>query len=185
MGFISATRAGSTRTARRISQGRYISARRRRRRSGATHGAKQRNTPPFAALILLIVACAKDRGLSLGKSMSLISLAGGAFVCRVLQGHVALAGAVFPAGTPGLMLEMLARGPLWQDGAPDVSFGLHYVAGSLTGIDLPCRAELSARHWPRDGRLFERPRGADGHRCIPRDFISGFICTKRKLTASK
>jgi len=35
---------------------------------------------------------------------------------RVLQGHIALARAVFPEETPGLMLEMLARQPLWQDG---------------------------------------------------------------------
>ena len=33
---------------------------------------------------------------------------------RVLQGHIALAQAVFPAGTPGIMLEMLARSPLWK-----------------------------------------------------------------------
>ena len=33
---------------------------------------------------------------------------------RVLQGHIAFARAVFPAGTPGLMLEMLARAPLWK-----------------------------------------------------------------------
>ena len=48
-------------------------------------------------------------------------------MCRVLQGHVALAGAVFPAGTPGLMLEMLARGPLWQD-------GLNYQHGTGHGM---------------------------------------------------
>jgi len=40
---------------------------------------------------------------------------------------VALAGAVFPAGTPGLMLEMLARGPLWQD-------GLNYQHGTGHGM---------------------------------------------------
>jgi Xaa-Pro aminopeptidase len=46
---------------------------------------------------------------------------------RVLQGHVALARAVFPAGTPGIMLEMLARGPLWRD-------GLNYLHGTGHGI---------------------------------------------------
>ena len=46
---------------------------------------------------------------------------------RVLQGHVALARAVFPAGTPGLMLEMLSRGPLWRD-------GLNYLHGTGHGI---------------------------------------------------
>lgn len=35
---------------------------------------------------------------------------------RVLQGHIDLATAVFPAGTPGMMLETLARAPLWRDG---------------------------------------------------------------------
>lgn len=35
---------------------------------------------------------------------------------RVLQGHIALASAVFPSGTPGLMLDSYARQPLWQDG---------------------------------------------------------------------
>ena len=40
---------------------------------------------------------------------------------------MALAGAVFPAGTPGLMLEMLARGPLWQD-------GLNYQHGTGHGM---------------------------------------------------
>ena len=33
---------------------------------------------------------------------------------RVLQGHMALAKAVFPKGTPGLMLDAIARAPLWQ-----------------------------------------------------------------------
>jgi len=46
---------------------------------------------------------------------------------RVLQGHIALARAVFPAGTPGIMLEMLARGPLWQD-------GMNYLHGTGHGI---------------------------------------------------
>lgn len=34
----------------------------------------------------------------------------------MLQGHVALARATFPSGTPGLMLDTLARAPLWSDG---------------------------------------------------------------------
>lgn len=32
----------------------------------------------------------------------------------VLKGHIALAMAVFPAGTPGCRLDALARGPLWR-----------------------------------------------------------------------
>ena len=46
---------------------------------------------------------------------------------RVLQGHIALAKAVFPAGTPGIMLEMLARGPLWKD-------GMNFLHGTGHGI---------------------------------------------------
>jgi len=46
---------------------------------------------------------------------------------RVLQGHIALATAVFPAGTPGMMLEMLARGPLWKD-------GMNFLHGTGHGI---------------------------------------------------
>ena len=46
---------------------------------------------------------------------------------RVLQGHVALASAVFPEGTPGLMLDALARGPLWKD-------GLNYLHGTGHGM---------------------------------------------------
>jgi len=46
---------------------------------------------------------------------------------RVLQGHVDLAAAIFPAGTPGLMLEMLSRAPLWQD-------GLNFLHGTGHGM---------------------------------------------------
>ena len=46
---------------------------------------------------------------------------------RVLQGHIALARAVFPAGTPGMMLETLARGPLWKD-------GMNFLHGTGHGI---------------------------------------------------
>lgn len=46
---------------------------------------------------------------------------------RVLQGHINLATAVFPAGTPGLMLEMLSREPLWQD-------GLNFLHGTGHGM---------------------------------------------------
>ena len=46
---------------------------------------------------------------------------------RVLQGHVALAGATFPEGTPGLALDALARAPLWRD-------RLNYGHGTGHGI---------------------------------------------------
>eukprot|EP01052_Picozoa_sp_SAG31_P044976 SAG31_NODE_8039_length_1535_cov_25.168911_3_plen_125_part_00 len=34
---------------------------------------------------------------------------------RVLQGHINLATAIFPAGTTGQQLDLLARTPLWRD----------------------------------------------------------------------
>ena len=46
---------------------------------------------------------------------------------RVLQGHIALATAVFPAGTHGMMLDCLARAPLWKD-------GMNYPHGTGHGI---------------------------------------------------
>lgn len=46
---------------------------------------------------------------------------------RVLQGHMSLARAVFPDGTPGLMLDTFARQSLWKD-------GLHYGHGTGHGI---------------------------------------------------
>lgn len=33
-----------------------------------------------------------------------------------MQGHILLDTAVFPEGTPGATLDVLARVPLWQDG---------------------------------------------------------------------
>ena len=35
---------------------------------------------------------------------------------RVLQAHIALDRAVFPPGTPGQLLDPLARAPLWRAG---------------------------------------------------------------------
>lgn len=46
---------------------------------------------------------------------------------RVLQGHAALARAIFPAGTSGLMLDTLARAPLWSD-------GLNFLHGTGHGM---------------------------------------------------
>ncbi len=46
---------------------------------------------------------------------------------RVLQGHIALARAIFPPNTCGLKLDALARGPLWRD-------GLDYAHGTGHGI---------------------------------------------------
>ena len=46
---------------------------------------------------------------------------------RVLQGHIALATAIFPAGTTGGQLDALARAPLWQ-------VGLDYAHGTGHGV---------------------------------------------------
>lgn len=46
---------------------------------------------------------------------------------RVLQGHIGLAEAVFPPGTPGFALDAFARKPLWQA-------GLDYRHGTGHGV---------------------------------------------------
>lgn len=48
---------------------------------------------------------------------------------RVLKGHIALATAVFPAGTSGVQLDVLARLPLWQAGL-DYDHGTGHGVGS-------------------------------------------------------
>lgn len=46
---------------------------------------------------------------------------------RVLQGHIDLAKTVFPEGTPGIVLDGIARAPLWRD-------GLNYLHGTGHGM---------------------------------------------------
>jgi Xaa-Pro aminopeptidase len=46
---------------------------------------------------------------------------------RVLKGHIALASAIFPSGTSGSQLDILARYPLWQ-------IGLDYDHGTGHGV---------------------------------------------------
>jgi len=57
---------------------------------------------------------------------------------RVLQGHIALATAIFPAGTTGSQLDVLARMPLWQA-------GLDYDHGTGHGVG----AHLSVHEGPQ------------------------------------
>ncbi len=45
----------------------------------------------------------------------------------VLKGHLALSRAVFPKGTTGVQLDVLARGPLWQE-------GMTYLHGTGHGV---------------------------------------------------
>ncbi len=52
---------------------------------------------------------------------------------RVLQGHIGLATARFPAGTTGMQLDALARAPLWADGL-DFDHGTGHGVGSYLGV---------------------------------------------------
>lgn len=52
---------------------------------------------------------------------------------RVLQGHIALASAVFPAGTPGYKLDILARLPLFRDGL-DYRHGTGHGVGAFLNV---------------------------------------------------
>ncbi|MDF1735722.1 MAG: M24B family metallopeptidase, partial [Minwuia sp.] len=52
---------------------------------------------------------------------------------RVLQGHVALATARFPAGTTGSQLDPMARAPLWQAGL-DFDHGTGHGVGSYLSV---------------------------------------------------
>jgi Xaa-Pro aminopeptidase len=52
---------------------------------------------------------------------------------RVLKGHIALARAVFPEGTSGSQLDILARAPLWQIGL-DYDHGTGHGVGSYLSV---------------------------------------------------
>ncbi|QDH14205.1 aminopeptidase P family protein [Formicincola oecophyllae] len=52
---------------------------------------------------------------------------------RVLKGHIALATLVFPAGTPGSLLDSFARAPLWAAGL-DYGHGTGHGVGSYLSV---------------------------------------------------
>lgn len=52
---------------------------------------------------------------------------------QVLKGHIAVATARFPAGTPGRAIDTLARMPLWADGA-DFDHGTGHGVGSYLNV---------------------------------------------------
>jgi len=52
---------------------------------------------------------------------------------QVLQGHIAIARAVFPRGTTGTQLDILARQALWSDGV-DFDHGTGHGVGSYLGV---------------------------------------------------
>lgn len=62
-----------------------------------------------------------------------VSAAQKADFTRVLKGHIALARAVFPDGTPSPMLDTLARMPLWQAGL-DYSHGTGHGVGYFLNV---------------------------------------------------
>ncbi len=67
---------------------------------------------------------------------------------RVLQGHVALARARFPAGVHGGRLDALARTPLWQAGL-DYDHGTGHGVGSFLSVhEGPCGIAPTARPIP-------------------------------------
>jgi Xaa-Pro aminopeptidase len=65
---------------------------------------------------------------------------------RVLRGHIALATAVFPAGTTGHMLDILARTPLWQAGL-DYRHGTGHGVGALLCVH---EGPHLVSYYPRD-----------------------------------
>jgi Xaa-Pro aminopeptidase len=75
---------------------------------------------------------------------------------RVLKGHIALATAVFPAGTTGAQLDTLARAPLWEA-------GLDYDHGTGHGVG----AYLSVHEGPQS--ISKRP--------IAQALMPGMICS--------
>jgi Xaa-Pro aminopeptidase len=52
---------------------------------------------------------------------------------RVLKGHIAIARAVFPAGTSGAQIDSFARAPLWQAGL-DFDHGTGHGVGSYLSV---------------------------------------------------
>ncbi|EIM81069.1 Creatinase/aminopeptidase [Stereum hirsutum FP-91666 SS1] len=52
---------------------------------------------------------------------------------RVLQGHIAIDSAIFPTGTVGYQLDVLARKALWQDGL-NYAHGTGHGVGSFTTV---------------------------------------------------
>ena len=75
---------------------------------------------------------------------------------RVLKGHIALATAKFPEGTPGYALDSFARRPLWE-------IGLDYDHGTGHGVG----SYLSVHEGPQN--ISKRP--------IPQPLKPGMICS--------
>ena len=68
---------------------------------------------------------------------------------RVLKGHIAIAKAVFPRGTSGAQIDVLARRSLWEIGA-DFDHGTGHGVGSYLSVH-----EVRSAY-PRPGRWRSR-----------------------------
>lgn len=66
----------------------------------------------------------------------------------VLKGHIALATAVFPEGTSGIQLDVLARLPLWKDGKTYLHGTGHGVGHFLNVHEGPQRITYNANTIP-------------------------------------
>jgi Xaa-Pro aminopeptidase len=73
----------------------------------------------------------------------------------VLKGHIALARAVFPEGTTGTQLDVLARQFMWRD-------GLNYLHGTGHGVG----AYLSVHEGPHQFRMEWKPQPLVGNMTI-------------------
>lgn len=70
---------------------------------------------------------------------------------RVLQGHIAIATAVFPEGTSGGQIDSFARRPLWEAGL-DFSHGTGHGVGSYLAVhEGPAR--IAAANYPTGGAM--------------------------------
>ena len=79
---------------------------------------------------------------------------------RVLQGHIALARAVFPPDTSGYQLDLLARQPLWNAGL-DYAHGTGHGVGTYLGVhEGPQSIAKKAPHVPlRPGMILSNEPG--------------------------
>ena len=66
----------------------------------------------------------------------------------ILKGHLALARAVFPKGTMGVQLDVLARGPLWNEGMTYLHGTGHGVGHFLGGHEGPQSIRMEANPTP-------------------------------------
>lgn len=84
----------------------------------------------------------------------------------VLQGHIALATAVFPTNTPGAALDVLARLPLWKQG-----WNYNHGTGHGVGAHLNVHEGPHGIPWLRTSLLKSRPE------VLANGLVPGMICS--------